>query len=57
MSVLEEDSMIALQLSRESYVVFPLSTVMLVRQLQPENELKPIDATEFGIVRLVRPSQ
>ena len=48
---------IALQLSRESNIVFPDSTIIVVSPKQPSNALYPISVTEFGIVMLVRPEQ
>ena len=56
-SVLVADSTIALQLFLESYTVFPLSTLMVVMPLQPENALFPIEVTELGMVIDVKPSQ
>jgi hypothetical protein len=56
-SVLEAVSMIALQLSRESNVVFSLSTVTLVTPLQPAKAWRPIVFTELGIAKLVSPVQ
>ena len=50
-------SIIALQLLRESYFVFPFATLMLVRPLQPQKALLPIEVTELGMVMLVRPLQ
>ena len=55
MSVFVEVSIMALHPPRESYVLFPLSTVMLVRLLQSENALIPIVVTELGMLMLVRP--
>ena len=43
--VLEAVSIIALQFSRESYIVFPLSTTIEVREEQPENEKSPMLVT------------
>jgi hypothetical protein len=40
---------IALQLSRESKTVLPLSTSILVKALQPWKIPSPIDATELGM--------
>ena len=48
---------IALQLSRESYFVFPDSTSIVVRLEQPENAQPPMLVTEFGMVTLVKPEQ
>ena len=50
-------SIMALQFSRESYTELPLSTFMLVKPLQPENALEPIEVTELGMVMLVKPLQ
>ena len=47
----------ALQLSLESYTVFPLSTVMLSKPLQLLNTLMPILVTELGITTEVKPLQ
>ena len=47
----------ALQLSLESYTVFPLSTVMLSKPLQSPNTLMPISVTELGITNDVKPLQ
>ena len=56
-SVLLAVSMIALQLSRESYFVLPAATLMLVRPMQPANAPLPMVVTELGMVMLVRPVQ
>ena len=56
-SVLVADSTIALQLFLESYTVFPLSTTMVVKPLQPENASFPIEVTELPIVTDVKPMQ
>ena len=48
-------SMMALQLSRESYTVFPSSTVMVSKLVQPSKGLIPIDVTELGMVIEVKP--
>ena len=47
----------ALQLSLESYTVFPLSTVMLSKSKQPKNALMPISVTEFPMLTEVKPMQ
>ena len=56
-SVLLAVAIRALQLLRESYLVFPLATVMLVKPLQPANADLPIEVTELGILTQVRPLQ
>ena len=55
--VLFEVSMMALQLLRESYFGFPLSTVMDVRSLQYSKAELPMDVTLLGMVIDVRPLQ
>ena len=50
-------SIIALQLSRESYFVFPASTLMLVKPVQSSNALYPMLVTDEGMVMLVKPVQ
>ena len=53
-------SMMALQSLRESYFVLPLSTLMEVRQLQPENADPSMDITLLGIsieVKLLQPQK
>ena len=55
--VLEAVSIIALQFSRESYTVLPLSTTMEVREEQPKNEPLPMLVTELGKVMEVREEQ
>ena len=55
--VLEDVSIIALQLLRESYFVFPPETVIDVRPLQPENAVLSMLVTLLGIVIEVRPLQ
>ena len=58
-SVLVFLSIIALQLLRESYILFSSLTTMLVRPLQPSNALCPMLITLLGIsmfVRLLQPS-
>ena len=52
--VLEAVSIIALQFSRESYIVLPLSTTMEVREEQYMNALFSMLVTELGIVMEVR---
>ena len=56
-SVFVEVSIIALQLSRESYFVFPLSTTIEVKPEQPEMAARPIEVTELGMVTEVKPVQ
>ena len=48
---------IALQLSRESYLGLLLSIVMLVMPLQPPNASWSMSVTELPMVTLVRPVQ
>ena len=48
---------IALQLSRESNIVFPDSTIIVVSPKQPLNAELSMLVTEFGIVMLVRSEQ
>ena len=55
--VLETVSIIALQFSRESYTVLPLSTTMEVREVQRLNALCPMLVTELGRVMEVREEQ
>ena len=50
-------SMRALQLSRESYVVLPASTLIDVSPEQPLNAKLPMLVTELPIVIDVRPEQ
>ena len=47
--VLDAVSIMALQLLRESYFEFPLSTVMLSSPVQLLNAPWPIEVTELGI--------
>ena len=57
-NVFDDFSIIALQLLRESYFVFPLFTVMEVRLLQSRKARSPILVTLLGIVmedRLLQP--
>ena len=56
-SVLDEVSMIALQLLRESYFLLPDSTLIEVRPEQPANASHPMLATRLGIVMEVRLEQ
>ena len=55
--ILEEVSIIALQLFLESYFKFSLSTFIEVRELQPEKAECPMDVTFWGIVMEVSPVQ
>ena len=55
--VLEAVSIMALQFSRESYIVLPLFTTMEVREEQPLNALSPMLVTELGRVMEVREEQ
>ena len=55
--VLDALSIIALQLSRESYVLFPLSTIIEVKLEQPTNAKPVMELTLLGMVTLVRPLQ
>ena len=48
---------IALQLSRESYTVFPDSTIIDVKPLQEAKAASPMLVTLLGIVTLVKPLQ
>ena len=50
-------SIIALQLSLESYLELPLSTTIDSKPLQPEKALPRIEVTELGMVTLVKPLQ
>ena len=56
-SVLEDFSIIALQFSLLSYLVFPPATTMLVRAVQPEKAPSPMLVTLLGMVMLVKPVQ
>ena len=47
-------SIIALQLSRESYVELPSATEMDVRPVQPEKAEFPMLVTPFGIIMEAR---
>ena len=55
--VLVAVSIIALQLSLESYLELPLSTTIDSKPLQPEKALPRIEVTELGMVTLVKPLQ
>ena len=55
--VLEAVSIIALQLLRESYLGFPLSTTMLVSTGQSKNAIPLISVTELGMTMPVIPMQ
>ena len=54
-SVLDVVSIIALQLSRESYFVFPDSTLIEVRLLQEPTVLPAMLVTLLGMVKEVKP--
>ena len=56
-NVFDAVSIIALQLSRESKTLFPLSTLMLVSPVQPLKAYSLIDMTEVPMVTLVNPVQ
>ena len=56
-SVFVAVSMIALQLLRESYIIFPLSTTIEVKPLQLAKARLPIEVTELGTVTEVNPPQ
>ena len=47
-------SIIALQLSLESYLELPLSTTIDFKPLQKEKTLSPIEVTELGMLMLVK---
>ena len=49
------DSIIALQLSLESYFKLLSSTIIFVKLLHPENTFSPNVLTEFGITKLFKP--
>ena len=55
--VLVAVSIIALQLLRESYFVFPLSTTIEVKPLHQRKAPSPIVVTEHGMVTEVKPEQ
>ena len=50
-------SIIALQLSRESYLVFSLATVIEVKPEQPEKASLPMEVTLLPMVTEVKPEQ
>ena len=50
-------SIIALQLSLESYLELPLSTTIDSKPLQSEKAELPMEETELGMVTLVKPLQ
>ena len=50
-------SIIALQLFRESYLEFSLSTIIEVRPVQSRKAALPMLVTELGMVTEVRPVQ
>ena len=56
-SVLLSESIMALQLFRESYFVLPDSTIIEVRLEQPEKTPSPMVVTLSGIVTLIKPVQ
>ena len=56
-SLLVAVSIIALQPSLESYTLLPSSTIILVREAQPEKASFPISVTLEGITTLVREVQ
>ena len=53
-NVLLAVSMSALQLSRESYAMLPLSTTMAVKPLQALNADLPMEVTDLGMNKLVK---
>ena len=53
-NVFDVFSIIALQLLRESKIVFPLSTIMEVKPSHLEKTFTPIDVTLLGIVTEVK---
>ncbi len=55
MSVFDSFSIIALQLSRESYFLLSLATVILVNLVQPENIPAPMLLTELHRVKVSKP--
>ena len=57
MRVLLAVPIMALQLLRESYFVFPASTLILVKPVQRSNAKLPMLVTELGMVMLVKPVQ
>ena len=56
-NLLDDVSIITLQLLRESYILFPDSTLIDVRPLQLEKALSPMLVTLLGMVTAVRPLQ
>ena len=56
-NVFVDVSIIALQLFRESYTVFPDSTTIDVKPLQKAKAASPMLVTLLGIVMLVKPLQ
>ena len=56
-NVFVDVSIIALQLLRESYILFPDSTLISVKLEHPANTPSPISVTESGIVTDVNPVQ
>ena len=50
-------SIIALQLSRESYLLFPVSTSIVIRLEHPLNNPHPILVTNFDMVTQVNSEQ
>jgi hypothetical protein len=56
-SLLEAVSIMALQFSRESYIVLLLSTTMEVREEQLPKAAYPMLVTELGMVMEVREEQ
>lgn len=56
-NLLTLDLIIALQLFRESYTVFPSSTVMEINPLQPLNASSATVVTLLGMLIEVRPIQ
>jgi hypothetical protein len=53
-NVLDDDSIIALQLLRESNLAFPSLTTIVDRLLQPQKALPPMFFTLYGIDMEVR---
>ena len=53
-NVFDDFSIIALQLSRESYLILPDSTTMDVKLPQPEKTSSPIDVTPLGMITEVK---
>ena len=56
-NVLDDVSIIALQLLRESYLVFPFSTTMVVKSQQSTKAKYPMLITLLGIMMEGRPQQ